>query len=50
MRHARAAALLGIPDGYTLACLLPVARLIGDNTFRPAARKPLESVMSFDRF
>lgn len=50
MRHAEAAELLGIPDGYTQACLLPVARLIGDNTFQPAPRKPLESVMSRDRF
>lgn len=50
MRHAQAAELLGIPAGYTQACLLPVARLLGENTFRPAPRKPLESVMSRDRF
>jgi nitroreductase len=50
MRHEQAAELLGIPSGYTQACLLPVARLIGDNRFDPAPRKPLESVMSRDRF
>lgn len=50
MRHAQAAELLGIPPEYAQACLLPVARLTGDNTFTPAARKPLHSVMSRDRF
>jgi nitroreductase len=50
MRHAEAAELLGIPAGYTQACLLPVARLTGRNTFSRAPRKPLESVMSRDRF
>jgi nitroreductase len=50
MRHAKAAQLLGIPAGYTQACLLPVARLLGENKFRLAPRKPLESVMSRDRF
>ena len=35
MRHAQAAELLGIPADYTQACLLPVARVTGDNTFRP---------------
>lgn len=50
MRHAQAAELLGIPPGYAQACLLPVARLTGDNAFTPAARKPLRSVMSRDRF
>jgi nitroreductase len=50
MRHAQAAELLGIPAGYVQACLLPVARLSADNRFSPAPRKPLESVMSRDRF
>jgi nitroreductase len=50
MRHAQAAELLGIPPEYAQACLLPVARLAGDNKFTPAARKPLRSVMSRDRF
>lgn len=50
MRHAQAVELLGIPAGYAQACLLPVARLTGDNKFGPAPRKPLESVMSRDRF
>jgi nitroreductase len=50
MRHAQAAGLLGIPAGYTQACLLPVARMLGENKFRPAPRKPLQSVMSRDRF
>jgi nitroreductase len=50
MRHAQAADLLGIPAGYAQACLLPVARLTGENTFSPAVRQPLESVMSRDRF
>jgi nitroreductase len=50
VRHEQAAELLGIPAGYSQACLLPVARLTGDNHFRPAPRKPLESVMSYDQF
>jgi nitroreductase len=50
MRHAEAAELLGIPAEYTQACLLPVARLLGEDRFTAAARKPLESVMTYNHF
>ncbi|MCW2495328.1 nitroreductase family protein [Jatrophihabitans sp.] len=50
MRHAEAAELLGIPAGWTQSCLLPVARIKGENRFNAAERAPLDSVMSVDRF
>ncbi|MGE0877454.1 MAG: nitroreductase family protein [Acidimicrobiia bacterium] len=42
--------LLGVPDGYEQACLLPVAYTIGTD-FRPAAdRKPARDVTFIDRW
>lgn len=41
---ARAAAVLGIPDGVTQAALLPVAYYTGDD-FQPAVRQPLDEVL-----
>jgi nitroreductase len=48
LHHEReAAALLGIPDDYAQACLLPVAYYTGDD-FRPATRRPIEEITYFD--
>jgi nitroreductase len=46
-REREAAELLGIPDEYAQACLLPVAYSTGGG-FRPAARRPVEEITSFD--
>jgi nitroreductase len=46
-RREEAAALLGIPDGYVQACLLPVAYYTGD-TFKPAIRRPVHEVAFHD--
>jgi nitroreductase len=44
------AAELGIPyERYTQAALLPVAYIVGD-TFRPAERVPLESILHWERW
>jgi len=40
--------LLGIPATYVQGCLLPVARLRADLTFRPAIRRPVEEVVAVD--
>jgi nitroreductase len=48
-RRDEAAALLGVPDGYEQACLLPVAYLTGE-TFRPAVRRPVEEITYWDRW
>jgi len=48
-RAAEAAALLGIPDDYAQACLLPVAYYTGD-TFRPANRRAVEELTYFDHW
>lgn len=42
-------ALLGIPDGWTQAALLPVAYYTGDD-FRPASRLPAAAVTHWDAF
>jgi nitroreductase len=49
--HEReAAALLGIPyDDVMQAALIPLAHTIGDE-FQPAARKPLETVIHWERW
>lgn len=47
MYEKEAAALLGIPDGYTQAALLPVAYYTGSD-FKPAKRLPLASVSSWN--
>jgi nitroreductase len=44
-----AAKLLGIPEGYAQACLLPVAYYTGTD-FKPADRKPLEDVCYLNRW
>lgn len=43
------AELLGIPEGVTQVCLLPVAYTIGTD-FREGARKPLSDVVFHDRW
>jgi nitroreductase len=48
-RREEAAELLGIPNGYAQACLLPVAYYTGE-TFKPAVRRPVEEVTFFDRW
>jgi nitroreductase len=48
-RAAEAAELLGVPDGYVQACLLPVAYTTGDD-FSPAHRRPLSEVAFLDRW
>ena len=48
-RRDEAAALLGVPDGYAQACLLPVAYYTGED-FRPAVRRPLREVCYLDRW
>jgi nitroreductase len=48
-REAEAARLLGVPDGFVQACLLPVAYFTGE-TFRPAARRPAEEITYWDRW
>lgn len=40
--------LLGIPDTYVQACLLPVARLRPGTRFRPAPRKGIDEVVAVD--
>jgi nitroreductase len=48
LREAEVRELLGIPDSYVQACLLPVARLRPGTTFRPAGRKPVDDVVAVD--
>lgn len=48
-RAAEVAELLGIPEGFTQGCLLPVARL-RDPSPRPAPRKPLAEVTAIDHW
>jgi len=47
--EAEAAELLGIPDGVTQCCLLPVGYTVGDD-FKPATRRPAEQITYFDRW
>lgn len=42
-REREAAALLGVPDDFAQACLLPVAYFTGDG-FKPARRRPAAEV------
>lgn len=44
-----AAALLGIPDGYVQACMLPVAYYTGTD-FKPAVREPVGDVCYLNRW
>jgi nitroreductase len=48
-RKEEAATLLGIPDGYVQACLLPVAYFTGDD-FKPAHRRPIAEVAFSNRW
>jgi nitroreductase len=48
-RERDVAELLGIPENYAQACLLPVAYFTGDD-FRPADRRPVEEITFFDRW
>ena len=48
-RRAEADALLGVPDGFVQACMLPVAYYTGDD-FQPADRRPVEEVTYLDHW
>ena len=48
-RGEEADELLGVPDGFVQACLLPVAYYTGDD-FKPADRRPVEDVTFLDRW
>ncbi|MBJ8337842.1 nitroreductase family protein [Antrihabitans sp. YC3-6] len=48
-REAEVAELLGIPPGYHQAALIPTAYYTGE-TFKPAAREPIDSVLHIDRW
>ena len=41
--------LLGLPDDIRQSVLIPTAFYTGD-TFKPAARQPLEDVIHYDRW
>jgi nitroreductase len=49
LHHERAVAdILGIPDGYVQACLLPVGLLYAGHKFSPASRRAVEEVVAAD--
>jgi nitroreductase len=48
-RRADADELLGVPDGFVQACLVPVAYYTGSD-FKPAERRPLEEVTFFNHW
>ena len=48
-REAEVAEILGIPDGYRQGVLLPTAYYTGE-TFKPATRDPLDTVLHIDRW
>jgi nitroreductase len=48
-REAEVAEILGIPDGVHQGALVPTAYYTGE-TFRPAAREPLDAVLHLDRW
>ena len=48
-RRAEADALLGVPDGFVQACLLPVAYYTGDD-FHAADRRPVEELTYLDHW
>ncbi|WP_375483754.1 nitroreductase family protein [uncultured Jatrophihabitans sp.] len=48
-REAEMAQILGLPDGVRHGVLLPTAYYTGD-TFKPAARQPLDDVLHVDRW
>ncbi|MGY1631675.1 nitroreductase family protein [Geodermatophilus sp. SYSU D01186] len=48
-REAEVAEILGLPEGVHQAALVPTAFYTGE-TFKPAAREPLDSVLHLDRW
>jgi nitroreductase len=48
-RAGEMADLLGIPPGYSQVGLFPIAYTVGDE-FRPAVRRPVDEVASWNRF
>ena len=48
-REVEVADLLGIPDGVHQAALIPTAFYTGQ-TFRPAPREPLDTVLHLDQW
>lgn len=48
-REAEVAELLGIPAGFHQAALIPTAYFTGE-TFKPAAREPVDNVLHVDRW
>jgi nitroreductase len=48
-RREEAAELLGIPDGFVQACMVPVAYYTGVD-FKPAVRRPIEEVTFWDQW
>ena len=48
-RKEEAAALLGVPDGFVQACLVPVAYYTGED-FKPAVRRPVEELTYWDHW
>jgi nitroreductase len=49
LRRAEADELLGVPDGFVQACMLPVAYFTGDD-FQPADRRPIEELTFLDHW
>ena len=41
--------VLGVPDGFVQACMLPVAYYLGDD-FKPADRRPIEEITYLDQW
>jgi nitroreductase len=48
-RRDDADVLLGVPDGFVQACMLPVAYYTGDD-FQPADRRPVEEITFLDHW
>ena len=49
-REEQVKELLGVPDGWTLAALIPLGHLGPGEHFGGARRKPLEEVVSYDQW
>lgn len=49
MHEAEAAELLGVPDSHLQVALLPVGYFTGED-FKPAARRPIESITSWNQW
>ena len=47
VHEAKVSELMGVPEGFAQAALVPTAYFTGE-TFKPAAREPLDSVLHFD--